>query len=285
LDARAGAIQAAINLEVQGYDVDYINIKIEGLNGQLPNLDLHNLVQKLSSNQGISAAYKLKSSSIRRGPSHMTKLMNMMSMVLTQTTGVPTGNHGLFHKYGIEALTLECVKKASTNYQRTRNGINALIRIVEGICRSLNNLLERFHQSFFFYIMVSHDRFVSIGDYMISLGLMVGPLFIKAFLLWLSFKRDGDDKKDDGQTERNSADGAVNYLRVGVMILVAHIIGILMAYLPLNSYLDGYFHSIGVPTEKGLFYIIVAISTFSMFIPLASSLNENEAEVCAYFLN
>lgn len=53
LDARAGQIQAAINVEVQDFDIQYINIKIEGLNGQLPNLDLHNLVQKLSHKQSI----------------------------------------------------------------------------------------------------------------------------------------------------------------------------------------------------------------------------------------
>jgi len=29
--------------------------------------------------------------------------------------------------------------------------------------RSLNNLLERFHQSFFFYLLPSTDRYVSIG--------------------------------------------------------------------------------------------------------------------------
>lgn len=30
--------------------------------------------------------------------------------------------------------------------------------------RSLNNLLERFHQSFFFYLLPSTDRYVSIGN-------------------------------------------------------------------------------------------------------------------------
>lgn len=31
----------------------------------------------------------------------------MMSMVMIQATGVPDGNHGLFHRFGIEAITLE----------------------------------------------------------------------------------------------------------------------------------------------------------------------------------
>lgn len=34
---------------------------------------------------------------------------------------------------------------------------------LEGTLRSLNNLLERFHQSFFFYLRPGTERFVSIG--------------------------------------------------------------------------------------------------------------------------
>lgn len=37
--------------------------------------------------------------------------------------------------------------------------------VVEGIFRSLNNLLERFHQSYFFYLLPASDRYVSIGKY------------------------------------------------------------------------------------------------------------------------
>jgi len=50
-------------------------------------------------------------------------------------------------------------------------------RVLEGILRSLNNLLERFHQSFFFYILASTERFVSIGNYMPGVGfLLLMPL-------------------------------------------------------------------------------------------------------------
>ena len=45
-------------------------------------------------------------------------------------------------------------------------------RVVEGVFRSLNNLLERFHQSFFFYLLPSTDRYVSIGLYMPPFALM-----------------------------------------------------------------------------------------------------------------
>ena len=38
-----------------------------------------------------------------------------------------------------------------------------IFRIVEGTFRSLNNLLERFHQSFFFYILCSGSRWEQIN--------------------------------------------------------------------------------------------------------------------------
>ena len=34
----------------------------------------------------------------------------MLYMMWNQALGVPTGNHGLFHRYHIEAITLEGVK-------------------------------------------------------------------------------------------------------------------------------------------------------------------------------
>ena len=47
-----------------------------------------------------------------------------------------------------------------------KSGTCFVFRVVEGVFRSLNNLLERFHQSFFFYLLPSTDRYVSIGLYM-----------------------------------------------------------------------------------------------------------------------
>ena len=58
------------------------------------------------------------------------------------------------------------------------------LRVIEGIFRSLNNLLEQFHQSFFFYLLPESRRYVSIGLYMPPFGcLLVGPL-IMAVVLW-----------------------------------------------------------------------------------------------------
>lgn len=100
---------------------------------------------------------------------------------------------------------------------------------LEGILRSLNNLLERFHQSFFFYLRPDTDRFVSIGkyisiriisinisvykyiyifsgQYMPPLGVLTGALFIRAFAIWLTQKVDTSKTKDDAKESDGDAD-------------------------------------------------------------------------------
>ena len=51
--------------------------------------------------------------------------------------------------------------------------------MIEGLFRSLNNLLERFHQSFFFYLLPATGRYVSIGLYMQPFGFLAAPLIVK----------------------------------------------------------------------------------------------------------
>lgn len=44
---RSGSIQAALNLEISGETVSGFDLQPEGLNGQLPNLDLFNTAVRL----------------------------------------------------------------------------------------------------------------------------------------------------------------------------------------------------------------------------------------------
>ncbi|XP_065078312.1 glycosylphosphatidylinositol anchor attachment 1 protein [Ochlerotatus camptorhynchus] len=281
LNGRAGAIQAAINLEVQSFDVDHINLKVEGLNGQLPNLDLHNLAQKLSQKNGIPAAYRLSATNQRKPVTYHEKLQNLLAMVLSQSSGVPNGNHGLFHRYGIEALTLECVKRAGNS--RNTVGVGALLKIIEGISRSLNNLLERFHQSYFFYLLVTHDRFVSIGDYMPSLALMAGTLLIKSFIHYLGLYYSEDDEQeqergDDGDNDSNETPKH-SYIAVGIVLLLAHGIGALTTVLPFNPLLNNYLHEANLSTQFGLFAIMACISVMVLILPGFITLDALNAEI------
>ena len=57
-------------------------------------------------------------------------------------------------------------------------------RAVESLFRSLNNLLERFHQSFFLYLMTSVDSFVAVGNYLAAPILLGAGLTVEGLLTW-----------------------------------------------------------------------------------------------------
>ncbi|KAK7006502.1 Glycosylphosphatidylinositol anchor attachment 1 protein, partial [Halocaridina rubra] len=162
LEGRAGAIQAAINLEIYSSQVSHIDVKVEGLNGQLPNLDLVNLIHRLCQRETVYHTFKNKGDHPQPESFHgwLHQLKTLFAMVTSQASGVPTGNHGLFHRYGIAAVTLEGQDSQGRN--RRYVSMHQLGRVLEGVCRSLNNLLERFHQSFFFYLLPSTNRYISI---------------------------------------------------------------------------------------------------------------------------
>lgn len=65
-------------------------------------------------------------------------------------------------------------------------------RLIEGVIRSVNNLLEKFHQSFFLYLLTSPNKFVSVGVYMIAFALLVAPFPVAAAALFSE-----DDKTND----------------------------------------------------------------------------------------
>lgn len=162
----------------------------------------------------------------------------------------------------------------------------ALLKIVEGISRSLNNLLERFHQSFFFYVIISSERFISIGDYMPCIGLMAGSLLIKSFMLWII----SNNKPEDSSTELDDSEKIkivkksernIDVLKVGKVFLLAHVIGVLTMFVTTNKTIHDYLHSINIPTQTGIFYLIVGLFGLSLLAPKYLRLNYSDGQ----FLN
>ncbi|CAH0696168.1 unnamed protein product [Spodoptera exigua] len=309
LKGRSGSIQAAILLEFNTPKMKYLEVKIEGLNGQLPNLDLVNLVHKLCQKLDINHSFG-KSYSWIRGRNSMDEWKNgfltMFEMVLGQIDGVPDGNHGLFHRFGIEAVTLEGrdVLDPSGKVPRVNSlsscSFYKLGIALESILRSLNNLLERFHQSYFFYILASTDRFISIGQYMPSLCLLCVAMLIRALSLWVTtLQQDGDyndkqakksnqksskhklekakdsDSEEPGEQEteevakvktpeKKKADINMSVLNIGVNYLLVHLIG----YGVMNSpFVFSYYGSLYYtkPPEVSVYFGIISIAIFLTF--------------------
>lgn len=182
LEGHSGSIQAALNLEFAREKVGVFHIAIEGINAQLPNLDLVNTVFRLCRKERIPAALHTEGYHENLGAwaDSVSSLVTMVMMMFYQASGRPSGNHGLFHRYRIEALTM----KDGGGDEDYGRGFLITGEVIEGIVRSLNNLLEPFHQSFFFYLLPESNRYVSIGLYMPPFGcLLLGPA-IMAIVLW-----------------------------------------------------------------------------------------------------
>lgn len=57
LKDRTGIIQAAINLDISAESTPNLDVRIEGLNGQLTNLDLFNVVVEIASRESVDATF------------------------------------------------------------------------------------------------------------------------------------------------------------------------------------------------------------------------------------
>ncbi|XP_014117069.1 PREDICTED: glycosylphosphatidylinositol anchor attachment 1 protein, partial [Pseudopodoces humilis] len=180
LSGRAGAIQAALALELSSDVLTSVDVAVEGLNGQLPNLDLLNLFHSFCQKNGLLCTFQgqLPPPEGPSGPSFSHSLRTLGLMLLGQAGGAPGGAHGLFLRFRIEALTLRGIN----SFRQHKFDLGALGRTLEGMFRKLNNLLERLHQSYFLYLLPSLARFVSIGSYAPALGLLLLP---RGGCLWL----------------------------------------------------------------------------------------------------
>lgn len=71
----------------------------------------------------------------------------------------------------------------------------SMCRLIEGVVQSVNNLLEKFHQSFFLYLLTSPSKFVSVGVYMIAFALLVAPLPMVAASLYVNASNSDESMK------------------------------------------------------------------------------------------
>ncbi|XP_014488374.1 PREDICTED: glycosylphosphatidylinositol anchor attachment 1 protein isoform X2 [Dinoponera quadriceps] len=282
LSGRAGSIQAAINLEFHAMKITSIDVKIEGLNGQLPNLDLFNLAQNMIAKEGIRQSFQHRFDINYRDKfkSWWYYFNTLVSMIATQATGIPTGNHGLFHRFGIEAITLEGFEKFG---QGSEANFYQVGRVVESIVRSLNNLLERFHQSYFFYLLPSTDRYISIGLYMRPLVLIIASVFIKAFSIWqrLQISSSSDETKKDEESSTNKIE-EFDIGSVASEVLWAHIFGVLVMASPCFFTLIGS-QVLNLHTEDSLYISFALITTLMLLLRLylrRSVRYENISLVC-----
>jgi len=194
LYAHGGSIQAAIVFDFEMDHISHFDVLIEGLNGQLPNLDVINLVYRISRYEGVPVKFNHQDFLHQTNADFLANIQTVYRMMVQQASGYPTGNHGMFFKYRIEAVTLKGRNDRNINNQKIH--FEQIGRFAEAIFRSINNMLEHFHQSFFLYVLPNTQRYISIGMYMPPIGCLVVPLVVKLFVLWIKiFQLDRDEKE------------------------------------------------------------------------------------------
>ncbi|ETP02525.1 hypothetical protein F441_20425 [Phytophthora nicotianae CJ01A1] len=216
LPMRAGVIRAAVNLETlyNSRHVDSVGIYTAGMNGQLPNLDLVNTAVRafrqhqiptildradvqedgehksyvsrvLGSISSLNEQYtppELK----ENARNYLTNLKGMLHFMTTLVAG-PSGPHANFISYNIDSITLS-LTKSQTSVGRPLASRD-ILRSIEMVVRALSNLEEKLHQSFFLYVLPSTSTFVSVGEYIYAVLLVISPAI--AHLLFLANQTTG----------------------------------------------------------------------------------------------
>lgn len=184
LSIKSGALQGAVGVEYPagpwGHRYDKLHIVYDGTNGQLPNLDLFNTAVNIAAGQmGVGCTLQRMWSHTN---TYQERLQTMLRGMVSQGLGHATGPHSAFIPYHVDAITLVTVGDGWHDEM-------GLGRTIESLFRSLNNLLEHLHQSFFFYLLLEAKRFVSIGTYLPSAMLIAANFSITAIALWFQSGR------------------------------------------------------------------------------------------------
>ncbi|XP_068091103.1 glycosylphosphatidylinositol anchor attachment 1 protein [Hyperolius riggenbachi] len=259
---RAGAIQAAIALEISSDVITSFDVVVEGLNGQLPNLDMVNLFSAFcQKNQLLCTVQgKLQRNDFDTFPGYIHNLQTMMLMVLKQGSGRPQGDHGLFLRYHIEAITLRGIN----SFRQYKYDMHTIGQTIEGMFRKLNNLSERLHQSYFFYLLPSLSRFVSIGIYMPAMGFLILILILRALDLWIKLSRS-EAVTEDG-AEEVEQDTRPSILSLATPIVICHATGLSLYYIPVMSQ-DMATDHFPVSESEAVVLIAIAIYVAGLALP------------------
>lgn len=255
----SSVIWTALNIDYPGHSFSHLGVFFEGLNGRLPNQDLIKSFEMISTYTGgvpivlydhidprsqVSPSYKpvylpswlpdfLTTSQFVREYDY--RLKNIVRHVGYQARGRASGVHGLLHRYRIDAFTIFALPATGPH------GFHAIGRIIESTMRTMNNLLERLHASFFFYLLVGASTFLKIGSYLpsaviVSTAMMFGGLYEWVDAYWfenisIRLTRSGAKEKPSTEERVEKWDHRHRPVLQAFLILIGtHLVGIALFY-------------------------------------------------------
>jgi hypothetical protein len=199
-DASGAQLQGALHIDTEALasGFDSIEVLLPAGGGMMPNLDLHNVVARvalrLAEVGDLSVGHQhdvvgalltdAQVAQLREATGEPSaELRQLLSTMADQALSLPTGRHSEFVQNNVVALTLRATLIPGQQRNRLgRVGRRSLLdfaTVIESSMRSLNNILEPLHQSFWFYLLLGPFQYVAIGDYMVSLAPIAGvPLLL-----------------------------------------------------------------------------------------------------------
>jgi glycosylphosphatidylinositol transamidase len=94
----------------------------------------------------------------------------------------------------------------------------------------MNNLLERLHASFFFYLLTTPDRFMKVGSYLPSVVLISVAMIFRGLRCWVDARWKLNHRiKNDSDSSSNTITWSRRerpVLRVLTIMLVTHSVGV-----------------------------------------------------------
>lgn len=267
LEHTSGVIWTALNIDYSSHSFSHLGVFHEGLNGRLPNQDLINSFRLISHYTGgvpmtvydhlepsdfvdrlpeQSVFPSWVASFIQQSPQlqqYGYRVRNVVRHIGYQARGMCSGVHGLMHQFRIDAITLFAVPADGPH------GFHALGRIVESTLRTMNNLLERLHASFFFYILTSPGTFMKIGMFLPSAILVSVAMLFKGLGEWVTAgwvceiseaSLKGNEAKKPSPAKGTWRNRRRPLLSALIVVVTTHVIGVLVFNLVCSRWFAEY---------------------------------------------
>ena len=130
---------------------------------------------------------------------------NLRKSLVSQALGHRSGNHAAFKAFKIEALSLVAAPERflalgdgagehlweralgdGAGEQLWERAVERYGQVAEQTLHSVSNLLERFHQSFFLWVLIDESSFLPPEKYFAPAGVLLLSLVVRAASLWFA---------------------------------------------------------------------------------------------------
>ena len=207
LETHGGAFIASLGIALSEADQSQsFSLDVIGVNGLLPNQDFVNVAVMASTSSGLSPRIHARSTHLppatwlvswgilsSRQAQHLS---NMVSFLALQASSLPIAPTGVAGHHAIPSLSIQSSARDSASsagsgrHQGPHSVYHASTVFMVAtayfrILRPLSNLLEAFHASYRLFIMASTSLFISYGDYVWPIAVVVASVGVSALGTYL----------------------------------------------------------------------------------------------------